>query len=380
MEVGTQLISPGYGRCAIGCIHDGISGNYYLTKLGQFSRQEAVELLCAVGVFDFSRLPNKKSVSGRELFSAILPCDFSFVGKSKSGEDVVIEKGKLVSGVIDTKTIGGEGEGALLRSLHKQYGPQVTTTILHTIFKLGIETLLRSGLTAGLGDADLPQAARSKINELLAAAEDDVNGIIRSFHEGTLEATPGRSLDETLEWKILEVLNRARNACSGIIREHLTEGLDSSLIMNSGAKGNILNMVQMSACVGQQALRGSRIKKGYGERTLTCFKKGDISPEARGFIRSSFKKGLNPKEFFFQAITGRDALMDTALRTPKSGYLYRRLVNAMQDLKVEYDKTVRDASGRIIQFEYGEDGVDVSKSESGIIDVDRIIKTVSEGE
>ena len=67
--------------------------------------------------------------------------------------------------------------------------------------------------------------------------------------------------------------------------------------------------------------------------------------------------------------------MDTALRTPKSGYLYRRLANAMQDLKVEYDETVRDASGKIIQFEYGEDGIDVSKSENGKINVKRIINT-----
>jgi len=69
-------------------------------------------------------------------------------------------------------------------------------------------------------------------------------------------------------------------------------------------------------------------------------------------------------------------LMDTALRTPKSGYLYRRLANAMQDMRVEYDQTVRDANGRIIQFEYGEDGVDVAKSESGKIDVKRIIDEV----
>ena len=106
---------------------------------------------------------------------------------------------------------------------------------------------------------------------------------------------------------------------------------------------------------------------------MSYFKKDDLSPLARGFISNGFKNGLTPYEFFFGAMTGRDSLMDTALRTPKSGYLYRRLANAMQDLKVEYDGTVRDASGRIIQFDYGEDGMDVSKSESGIINVKRII-------
>jgi DNA-directed RNA polymerase subunit A' len=132
----------------------------------------------------------------------------------------------------------------------------------------------------------------------------------------------------------------------------------------------------MAACVGQQAMRGKRIEKGYTGRTLSCFKKGDLSPSAKGFIRNSFKRGLAPHEFFFGAITGRDSLMDTALRTPKSGYLYRRLANAMQDLKVEYDGTVRDASGKIVQFSYGEDGLDVSRTENGKINVQKIIDSV----
>ena len=148
------------------------------------------------------------------------------------------------------------------------------------------------------------------------------------------------------------------------------------IMADSGARGNILNLAQMAACVGQQAMRGKRIEKGYINRTLSCFKQNDLTPEAHGFIKHGFKQGLDPHEFFFAAITGRDSLMDTALRTPKSGYLYRRLANALQDLKVEYDYTVRDTSNLIIQFKYGEDGIDVSKSEGGKLDIKRIIKSV----
>ena len=145
------------------------------------------------------------------------------------------------------------------------------------------------------------------------------------------------------------------------------------VMADSGARGNLLNLAQMAACVGQQAMRGKRIDKGYRGRTISTFKKDDLSPNARGFISNGFKSGLTPFEFFFGAMTGRDSLMDTALRTPKSGYLYRRLANAMQDLKVEYDHTVRDAGKRIIQFSYGEDGVDVAKSENGVINVQRLL-------
>ena len=121
-------------------------------------------------------------------------------------------------------------------------------------------------------------------------------------------------------------------------------------------------------------MRGKRINIGFKDRTLSSFKANDLVPEAHGFIRSGFKKGLTPAEFFFASMTGRDSLMDTALRTPKSGYLYRRLANAMQDLRVEYDHTVRDAGGKIVQFSYGEDSIDVSRSEGGSVNVKRIIK------
>jgi DNA-directed RNA polymerase subunit A' len=147
-----------------------------------------------------------------------------------------------------------------------------------------------------------------------------------------------------------------------------------------GSRGNPLNIAQMTAIVGQQALRGKRIESGFKGRTLSYFKTKDLSPKARGFIRNNFKSGLTPSEFFFGAMTGRDALMDTALRTPKSGYLYRRLSNAMQDLKVAYDGSVRDASGKVVQFSYGEDGLDVSKTKNGVIDVKEIIIHTAGGE
>jgi len=376
MEVQTQLVSPGHGMSAIGCLHDGVSGNYLLTTALEMSREEAVEILCASGVADFSRLPHKKSLTGREIFSVLLPEDFNYKGVDKSGQPVVIEDGKLVSGAIDKNSIGGEGSGVMLRTLHKYYGPARTVDILYKVLRLGIEVLLKTGFSAPISDTDLPQAANEQIEETLNKAEEEVNVIIKSYHDGTLEAFPGRTVAETLELKILEVLNRARNKCGQIVKANVPQDIQTMVMVNSGARGNLLAMTQMSACLGQQALRGRRIDKGYRGRTLSCFKAGDLSPEARGFVRNGYKSGMTPKEFFFHAVTGRDSLMDTALRTPKSGYLYRRLANAMQDLRVEYDRTVRDANGRIIQFEYGEDGIDVSRSENGKVDVQKIIDSV----
>ena len=389
MQVQTQLISPRYGLSVMGCKQDAISGSYILTQSDfKLPRERAIDLLYSVGMDDLSRLSKKKEVSGKEIFSAALPADFNFVGHSKLCERCVkckkeqcekdsyvsIKDGVLLSGVIDKNAVGEEA-GLILRTLHKKYGADRAVIIIGKLFRLGILTLLQRGFSINLGDTDLPKVAREKIDEILMNASQNVKTLISDCNEGKLEAFPGKTVAETLELRILELLNKSRNNAGKIVAEYCHRGTSTIIMANSGARGNFLNLAQMSACVGQQAMRGQRISKGYYGRTLSAFKKGDLSSEAHGFIRDGFKQGLRPHEFFFGSITGRDSLMDTALRTPKSGYLYRRLSNAMQDLKVEYDYTVRNASKKIIQFMYGEDGVDVSRSEGGSIKVDRILKS-----
>jgi DNA-directed RNA polymerase subunit A' len=384
MEVQTQLISPRYGLSIIGCNQDAITGNYMLTKYLSVSREEAIDLLVAAGVDDFSKLPNKNMLNGKEIFSVLLPDDFNFRGFARhykegtTDPDAVVEikDGKLVTGILDKNNLG-EGSGLLLRNLHKQYGAKQMVEMLGKIYRLGIEVLLRYGFTMPISDIDLKPEAQEEIHKQIEEADTDVKNMIQQFHEGTLELLPGRNLRETLELRILERLNKARNQTGEIAAKNADEDSHTLIMILSGSRGNLLNLAQMSACVGQQALRGGRISRGYNERTLSCFRKGDLGASARGFIKNSFKHGLEPFELFFMAMTGRDSLMDTALRTPKSGYLYRRLANAMQDFRVEYDFTVRDAGKRIVQFSYGEDGVDVSKSEGGKINVSHIVRTTN---
>ncbi|HHH84068.1 MAG TPA: DNA-directed RNA polymerase, partial [Thermoplasmatales archaeon] len=149
------------------------------------------------------------------------------------------------------------------------------------------------------------------------------------------------------------------------------------IMARSGARGSMLNLSQMAGCVGQQAVRGERISRGYMNRTLPHFKKGDLGAEARGFVASNYKKGLTPTEYFFHSMGGREGLVDTAVRTSRSGYMQRRLINALENLKMEDDGTVRTTYGDIIQFNYGEDGVDPAKSIRGkAVDIDNIVSEV----
>jgi len=163
----------------------------------------------------------------------------------------------------------------------------------------------------------------------------------------------------------MQEIGKARDKAGKIAGSHL--GLENSAVImaKSGARGSMLNLSQMAGCVGQQAVRGERITRGYHQRTLPPVMWGELGAEAKGFAKASYKTGLNPLEFFFHSMGGREGLVDTAVRTSRSGYMQRRLINALEDLKVEYDGTVRNTAGTVIQFSYGEDGVDPTRSLRG---------------
>src|SRR3989338_3934241 len=323
MLVETQIISPRYGLSVVGCIHDAITGNYLLTKELVLTRNEAVDLLYGCGVEDLSPLPNKEKIDGKEVFSVLLPRDFNFIGEDKAGNQVKIVNGILKTGVMDKSNLGQES-GLMLRNVYEKYGSSFTADLLGKISKLGIAVLTRRGFSIGVGDLELLDETKAEITNAIKKAEEESKKLIDEFYAGKLHALPGRTVAETLELRILEALNRARNKSGDIAIRQAKES--SALTMaKCGSRGNPLNIAQMTAIVGQQALRGKRIETGFKGRTLSYFKRNDLSHKARGFIRNNFKSGLTPSEFFFGAMTGRDALMDTALRTPKSGYLYRRL-------------------------------------------------------
>ncbi len=376
MSVQNHIISPKNGLNIIGSIEDAVTGIYLLTNDLELDKSSAVSLLMSAGVDDLNKMSSfGETVNGKDIFSVILPDNIEYLGESRRKEDVVIKKGKLLKGVIDRASIGEE-KGGLIRRIYAKYGEEVGIEFLSRVFRLGIASLLEIGFTISISDTDIPEATKKKNEDLIKDAKEKVYKLIEEYKSGKLESLPGNTEEETLELKISEILNKVRDK----VGEHVVSVIDdnnSAVIMaNSGAKGNLLNLAMMSSVVGQQAIGGKRIVGGYSGRVLSAFKKGDLKPSARGFVDKGYKHGMSPHEYFFSAMTGRDALMDTALRTPKSGYLYRRLSNALQDIRIEYDYTVRDARKKIMQFKYGEDGMDVSKSDGGSIDVKRIVKQV----
>jgi len=260
-------------------------------------------------------------------------------------------------------------------------GPDHARQFLDTVTKLGVAYLTYRGFTTGIDDEDLPEEASTQIRERIEKAEKKVQQLVAAFKSGDLESLPGRSLEETLEMEIMRVTGQTRDMAGEIASKYLGMENAAVIMARCGARGSMLNLSQMAGCVGQQAVRGERIHRGYTKRTLPHFKKEDLGAPAKGFVASSYKSGLTPTEYFFHSMGGREGLVDTAVRTSRSGYMQRRLVNALEDLKVENDGTVRNTAGTIIQFKYGEDGVDPAKSIRGnAVDIDGIIEAVDRGD
>jgi DNA-directed RNA polymerase subunit A' len=350
LDVKQNLISPKNSTNQIGCVVDAVTGAYLLGN-SEIPNDYANQLLYQS---DIEGNFTKKTVDGKEVFSKILP-KLNF-----SNNSITIRDGEIVRGVID-KTLLGQEEGELVVEIDKKIGRVETFDTIKKAFNLGKNYLSARGLTISLEDLNVNQEIVEESQRIIEKAEKKTEEIIESWKNSELDIIPGKSLEESREIKILKTLNEVRTKIGDLVKREFPKANPVTHMIKSGGGGNILNITQMACCVGQQDLEAKRIDLGYTERTLSCFKKGSLSPKSRGFISSPFIKGLNPDEFFFGAMTGRSTLMDTALRTPKSGYLYRRLANALQDLRKEYDGTVRDSNNNIIQFEYGEDGIDVSR-------------------
>jgi len=361
LDVNNHIVTPRYGLPLIGLINDHILGSYLLTQDDvKISRADAMDLLVQAGI---TEVDNKKELSGREVFSMLLPKNFNFELKGSDGNNIKIKNGKLLSGYVGKKSLGN-GSGLLIRKLLTDFGNEVASEFINKATILFIKYLQGVGITIAPSDSDLPEDGVKKIKSVLNYSKVKVKGLIDEFLAGKIEAYPGKTERETLEFKILATLSKARNKSTHIVQDHLNDN-GTVVIAKSGARGKLLNLSMVAACIGQMALRGKRIIKGYYERALPHFNRGDLGADPHGFSSHGYKAGLNVYEFFFHSIAGRNSLMDTSMRTPKSGYLQRRLINSLQDIKVSYDGSVRDSNNNIIQFTYGEDGVDVSKTIGG---------------
>jgi len=387
MMVPRQIITPQGNKPVMGIVQDSLLGCRLFTRRDTFMEKDLVmNVMMWLPSFDGkvpvpAILKPKQLWTGKQIFSLIIPTVNLMRMANGAPDDekdkvpdchisptdtkMIIEQGELICGMVDKKTVGNQ-EGSIMHVIMMEHGHEVTRNFFDNTQKIINHWLLNHGYTIGVGDIIADERTMESINTTIENSKKEVSSLIRSAQHNELPATPGATQQESFEQKVNTVLNKARDDAGSSATTSLRETNNIKTMVMAGSKGSAINISQMMACVGQQNVEGKRIPFGFKGRTLPHFVKDDYGPESRGFVENSYLRGLTPQEFFFHAMGGREGVIDTAVKTSETGYIQRRLIKAMEDVMVKYDGTVRNSLGEVVQFLYGEDGLDATSVEKQV--------------
>ncbi|HIH20130.1 TPA: DNA-directed RNA polymerase subunit A' [Candidatus Micrarchaeota archaeon] len=364
MKVQENILSPRNASPLVAPDLDQITG-LYLLSLDDFvvSKKEACNLLNAAGGIEAEF--DKNTISGKEIFSMLLPEGLNMEIKDKAG-NVKIKNGKLTEGFLNT-----HANRDIVKTIFNEFGSDEARKYIDAATRLSVQLVYGYGFSLSLRDYHLPPEALEEVNKLYEEGKQKLEELVKKYKTRKLERLPGKTLKETLEEQVMNIVELIRFHCWNIVKDkiamtnvdingHTFSHNPSLLMAQAGVKNKPINVVQMAALVGQQAVRGKRPASGFKKRLLPHYRKGDLGDNARGFVKHNYTQGLNATEYFFHAAGGRDSVVDKGVNPAKTGYMQRRLINALQDFIVWEDATVRDSEGNLIQFKYGGDGIDPS--------------------
>ena len=371
MMVSKCIVSPQSNRPVMGIVQDALLACRKMTTRDVFVGKEVMmNILFIIGKTD--QIPKPAILkpiplwTGKQLFSIVLPKkrymtihrysghreDDETPGFSHTDTEVLISNGELLSGILCKKTLG-TSSGGIIHKAWIEDCPDESCRIISNIQFVANNWLVEVGFSVGVLDCVNSKETQDHVNTLVQNCIQDAHAVINDGIERRVNSN-------TYEHSINNTLNRARDSSGRYVQKQLNDSNNMYTMVSGGSKGSVINIAQIMACVGQQNVNGNRIGFGYTDRTLPHFQKYDNTPEGRGFVKHSYMQGLSPSEFFFHAMGGREGVIDTAIKTSETGYIQRRLVKAMEDIRVDFDGSVRNSIGNIVQFSYGEDHMDGS--------------------
>ena len=351
-DVKRQIISPRFSTPIIGIVQDGVLGSYNLTSpTMKIDWKDAMNIISYTSIDDFTSIKKNTDIKGSDLFSLIVPNKINV-----STNDFEIENGKIIKGQISKAHIGAKKQNSLIHLIWDEYGINETKNFIDDVQKLVNNFNLLNGFSCGIGDLDIPKDVTTELTKFFETKKLEAKHMITE-----MENNPDLLDQDTFEETLYSNLNNIREEASKMVMKNLKLDNNFYIMIFSGAKGEPINMGQMLGCIGQQAVEGTRIKKNVNGRTLQYFHKDDDTALARGFVEQSFLKGMHPLSFIFHNMGSREGLIDTAIKTAESGYMQRKLIKSMEDAMIKYDLTVRNANNTVIQFIYGDGGIDTTK-------------------
>jgi DNA-directed RNA polymerase II subunit RPB1 len=377
--VPLNIVSPQKNAPLMGIIQDTLCGIYKICDKDVFLSKDAVmNVMMWVPEWDGvipqpAILKPSPRWTGKQMISMIIPKGLNLHRPAKTlipeaDQGVWVSEGELMFGLFNKKIVGAAA-GGVIHITFNEWGPDAAMAFFNGAQTVVNYWLLHNGFSVGIGDTIPSDDVVLKVREAIEVEKAEVDKLIASAQAETLEPQPGMNIRKTFESRVMNHLNSARDHAGTYMEQQLKDSNGAVQMARSGSKGNNINIAQMMAIVGPQSVEGKRVPFGFNYRTLPHFAKDDFSAHSRGFVENSYLRGLTPTEFFFHAMAGREGLIDTAVKTAETGYIQRRLVKALEEATVRYDGTVRDSHGNVIQFLYGEDGLDGAYIEKQSVDV-----------
>ena len=357
-----QIVSPRTNAAIISVFQDTQTGIYRLSQPDvKVPEHIAMNIMARMKKPISSYIRQNRELTGQDIISSAMPA-IDFNG------NVTIKNGKLVKGILKKSAFASTTDG-LVHMIYSDLGPQRAGQFINDIQNITTKYNLFTGFSVGPSDLTMNKDTEEAVKSILANGRQEITDLLSSVHAGQFLNSSGRPDGEELENKIMNILKGIAQKVGDESVAKLPKDNRMVQMVESGSKGSALNIQQMIGLLAQQNVAGKRIQYSLQDRTLPHFTKFDDGLESRGFVENSFINGLRPAEFFFHAMGGREGLIDTAVKTSDSGYIQRRLVKTMEDLRVEYDGSVRNANGSIFQHHYGGDGADSVYAESQVIEL-----------
>ena len=404
MSVHNNLCTPKNGEILVAATQDFLTASYLLTSRDTFlDRAEVGQIIAMMGDALMSvDLPTPAIIApvelwtGKQIFSVLIrprvvdqvfvnlevaEKQYSKKGRHMCARDgyVCIQNSEIMCGQLGKATLGSGNKAGLFYVLNSEYGSEVAAEAMNRVAKLCARWLGQRGFSIGIDDVTPGARLSSEKARVVSEGYSNCDERITAFKKGTLALQPGCDAEQTLEAEVLGILSTVRETAGNVCLQELPNHNAPLIMALCGSKGSTINISQMVACVGQQAVGGSRPPDGFAGRSLPHFRRGEKTPAAKGFVANSFFTGMRPTEFFFHTMAGREGLVDTAVKTAETGYMSRRLMKALEDLSLRYDGTVRNSTGGIVQLSYGDDGLeptDMEGKDAQPVEFSRLIQHV----
>lgn len=356
-DLKLQIITPQSSAPIIAIQQDQLLGTWNLSQeYYNLNWRTAMNLLSGLELDKFQDIIKNKEYTGKEVYSYLIPPTINLLRGDPSNPKILVSNGIMKSGLLGEDALGVKKKNSLVQLVWDEYGADVTKRFIDNTTRLATDFNMHHGMSMGIGDLYIPDELYQQLRQMYNTKK------LELLYEITeLENNPDMMTEELFENLTNSKLAVIRDDASKVIVSSTTRSNNAITMIDSGAKGKTLNLVQMIGCMGQIAYMGGRMPKNYNERTLPYFFKNDDRAEARGFAERPLARGLKLPEFIFHHLAAREGLIDITIRTATSGYVQRKLIKATEDMMVNYDGTVRNAVGRILQFQYGDSGADTVK-------------------